>query len=88
MKHSYQSILVNIIKCLCLFQGTCQAGPKGDKGERGPPGMPAETRQSDFRLNGFCFFFKSDQELQVLSLFSNFPVVPSNSQERPGLVKK
>lgn len=46
-----------------MFQGTCQAGPKGEKGETGPPGIPAETRQSDFKLN--VFFFKSDQENKV-----------------------
>lgn len=41
----------NIIKCFCLFPGTCQTGPKGEKGDRGPPGIPAESRKSDFRLN-------------------------------------
>lgn len=44
-------MVLKVIKCFCLFQGTCQTGPKGEKGERGPPGMPAESRESDFRLN-------------------------------------
>lgn len=52
-----------VIKCFCLFQGTCQTGPKGEKGEMGPPGMPAESRESDFRFSfrvySFCLYFLS-----------------------------